>query len=128
MIEETACSSISRSTLIDEPYGHGHRALEDLGVTRKQIRDALSELIADGPNAEEPGYFPQTPRVKHVMKLAVEEARQLKSPDIGTEHLLLALLGEPEGVAMKALESLGVQADNVRDKVLTMLEEERNCS
>jgi ATP-dependent Clp protease ATP-binding subunit ClpC len=81
--------------------------------------------VASGPEAEGSDYFPQTPRVRHVMKLALEEARQLKSPQIGTEHLLLALLGEPEGVAFKALQTLGIKADDVRSKVLTMLEEER---
>lgn len=108
--------------LIDEPYGHGHRALEELGVTRKQVRDAVDELTEHDDDS--PDYYPQTPRVKHVMKLALEEARRLKSADIGTEHLLLALLGEPDGVAMRALQRIGIQAEDVRAKVLAMLEEE----
>ena len=114
--------------LIDEPRGHAHRALEGLGLDRRHVRQALAELIAEGPESDGSDYFPQTPRVRHVMKLALDEARRLKSPNIGTEHLLLALLGEPEGVAMKALEALGVKADDVRAKVLTMLEEERQSS
>ena len=93
--------------LIDEPDGHGHRALESFGLTRRQVRDALGEMIAEGPDAADVDSYLPTPRVKHVMKLAIEEARQLKSPDVGTEHLLLALLGEPEGVAVKALDGLG---------------------
>jgi ATP-dependent Clp protease ATP-binding subunit ClpC len=112
--------------LIDEPRGHGHRALESLGVTRGQVRKALAELTAEGPETDAQDYFPQTPPVKHVMRLAVEEARRLKSPHIGTEHLLLALLGEPQGVAMKALAALGVKPESVRDKILAMLEEERS--
>jgi ATP-dependent Clp protease ATP-binding subunit ClpC len=111
--------------LIDEPRGHGHRALESLGVTRGQVRNALAELIAKGPDADGPDYYPQTPRIKHVMQLALEEARNLKSPHIGTEHLLLALLGEPDGVAMKALAALGVRPDSVREKILALLNEER---
>ena len=112
--------------LIDEPRGHGHRALESLGVTRGQVRSALAELTAEGPEADGPDYYPQTPPIKHVMKLALEEARNLKSPHIGTEHLLLALLGEPEGVAMKALAALGIRPENVREKILAMLNEERS--
>ncbi len=111
--------------LIDEPAGHGHRALESLGVTRGQVRDALAELTAEKSEADGPDYYPQTPRIKHVMKLALDEARSLKSPHIGTEHLLLALLGEPEGVAMKALAALGLKPESVRDKILAMLEAER---
>lgn len=111
--------------LIDESKGHGHRALESLGVTRGQVRKALAELTAEGPETDVPDFFPQTPPIKHVMKLAIEEARRLKSPHIGTEHLLLALLGEPEGVAMKALAALGIKPESVREKVLAMLDEER---
>ena len=112
--------------LIDEPAGHGHRALDSLGITRGQLRSALAELTAEGPEADGADYFPQTPRIKHVMKLALDEARNLKSPHIGTEHLLLALLGEPDGVAMKALAALGVKPESVRDKILAMLDEERS--
>ena len=111
--------------LIDEPKGHGHRALESLGVTRGQVRKALAELTAEGPETDVPDFFPQTPPIKHVMKLAIEEARRLKSPHIGTEHLLLALLGEPQGVAIKALAALGIKPENVREKILAMLDEER---
>jgi ATP-dependent Clp protease ATP-binding subunit ClpC len=111
--------------IIDEPRGHGHRALESLGVTRGQVRSALAELVAEGSDADGPDYFPQTPRIKHIMQLALVEARNLKSPHIGTEHLLLALLGEPDGVAMKALAALSVRPENVRERILTMLDEER---
>lgn len=112
--------------LIDEPAGHGHRALESLGVTRGQVRSALADLTAGMSEADRLDCYRQTPRIKHVMQLALDEARSLKSPHIGTEHLLLALLGEPDGVAMKALAALGVRPENVREKILAMLDEERS--
>jgi len=111
--------------LIHEPQGHGHRALENLGVTHAQARRALAELVAEEPDADGVDYFPQTPRIKHVMELALAEARRLKSPSVGTEHLLLALLGEPEGVAIKVLASLGIKPESVRDEILAMLNEEQ---
>jgi ATP-dependent Clp protease ATP-binding subunit ClpC len=89
------------------------------------VRKALAELTAEGPETDVPDFFPQTPPIKHVMKLAIEEARRLKSPHIGTEHLLLALLGEPQGVAIKALAALGIKPESVREKILAMLDEER---
>ena len=111
--------------LIHEPLGHGHRALESLGVTHTQARRALAALVAEGPEADVPDYFRKTPRIKHVMELALAEARRLKSANIGTEHLLLALLGEPEGVAMKVLANLGIKPESVRDEILGMLAKER---
>ncbi len=111
--------------LIREPLGHGHRALEKLGVTHAQARRALAELVAEEAEVDGPDYYPQTPLIKHVMELALAEARRVKSGSIGTEHLLLALLGEPEGVAIKVLTRLGVKPESVRDEVLGMLAEEQ---
>ncbi len=111
--------------LIHECHGHGHRALEKLGVTHAQARQALSELVAEEPDTDVPDFFPQTPRAKHVMEMALDEARRLKSADVGTEHLLLALLGEADGAAVKVLGILGVKPESVRDEVLRMLDEER---
>jgi ATP-dependent Clp protease ATP-binding subunit ClpC len=103
---------------------HGHQALEKLGVTLKQLRSALADEAASGEQTNLPEYFHQTDHAKHVMSIAVEEARALKSNHIGTEHLLLALLGEPEGVAFKTLERLNLTPDQVRQEVLAMLEAE----
>lgn len=110
--------------LVREHDGHGHRALTNLGVSLKQVRAALAELVAVGPDQESPDVLHQSPRFKHVMAMALEEARALKKPHIGTEHLLLALLREPEGVAMKVLAKLNVKPEAVRDEVLRMLKEE----
>jgi ATP-dependent Clp protease ATP-binding subunit ClpC len=111
--------------LTREPEGHGHRALENLGVSHKEVRKAVEELVSGDQHHDAPDGFHQTPRAKHVMEMALAEARQLKSGDVGTEHLLLAILDEPEGVAMHALEKLDVHPDQVRKEIFDMLEQER---
>ncbi len=110
--------------LVREPEGHGHRALENLGVTLKQLRRALDELVEPDPDTEIPDAFHQTPRARHVMAMAVEEARGHKDAHLGTEHLLLALLREPEGVAMQALAKLNLTAQTVGAEVQRLLREE----
>ena len=111
--------------LIHEPEGHGHRALAELGISLKQARASLSSLVQEGPHKELPKGFHQTPQAKQVMAMALEEARVLKRGKIGTEHLLLALLREPDGVAVHVLEKLGLTADQIRSEIEDMLEEER---
>jgi ATP-dependent Clp protease ATP-binding subunit ClpC len=115
--------------LIREPEGHGHRALENLGVDLKHARDAVHQIIEDGPDTELPdGGLHFSSRCKHVMELALIEARRQKSPNIGTEHLLLGLLQEKEGVALQALAKLNLTPTQVEQEVLRMLEEERACA
>lgn len=111
--------------LVREPQGHGHRALESLGVTYKQIGLAVKDLVAAESHTEIPEDFHQTPRIMHVMQMAVEEARVHKHAHLGTEHLLLALLRESDGVAMKALSSLNLTADQVRHEVEKLLKAEQ---
>jgi ATP-dependent Clp protease ATP-binding subunit ClpC len=111
--------------LVREPDGHGHQALENLGVTLKQLRGALKELLEDDPHTDTPEAYHLTPRAKHVMAMAVEEAREHKNADLGTEHLLLALLREPEGVAMQVLAKLNLTGQAVHDEVERILQEER---
>jgi ATP-dependent Clp protease ATP-binding subunit ClpC len=111
--------------LMHEKYGHGHRALEELGLKYRQVRQAVEKLVEGQAQTDVPDGFHQTPRAKHVMAVAVEEARKLHSTHIGTEHLLLALLAEPEGVAMKALATLGVTAEAVRQEVLSLIEDDK---
>ena len=111
--------------LVREPQGHGHRALANLGVTLKELRRALGDLVADGPDTETPEAFHQTPQARHVMAMAVEEARGHKDAHLGTEHLLLALLREPDGVAMQVLAKLGLAGQAVREEVERLLRAER---
>lgn len=110
--------------LLREPQGHGHRALEKLGVTLKQARAAIESVVAAGPSTQLPDSFHQTEHARRVMSLAVEQARKLKHSHIGTEHLLLGLLEEPDGVAYKSLSVLNLKPTQVRDEVLTMLAQE----
>lgn len=110
--------------LVREPEGHGHRALENLGVTLKEMRIALMALVAGEADTEIPEEFHMTERVKHVMAMAIDEARARKDADVGTEHLLLALLGEPEGVAMQVLAKLDLTAQAVGEEVERILHEE----
>ncbi|MFP4354295.1 MAG: Clp protease N-terminal domain-containing protein [Phycisphaerae bacterium] len=114
--------------LIREPEGHGHRALEAVGVDIRHAREALAEIVEPGPDVDIPEFFHQTPHIKHVMSVALDQARQLRSPNIGTEHLLLALLDETEGVAVRLLDHLGVQRGRVREEVISMLEAEHATS
>lgn len=110
--------------LMKEPQGHGHMALESLGATYKQLCAAVTDLVEVGSDTDIPDAFHQTPRAMHVMDMAVEEARARKHTHLGTEHLLLALLRESDGVAMKALNSLGLDADKVRQKVEGLIKAE----
>lgn len=111
--------------LIREPAGHGHRALESLGADLAHVREALAKLVDEGPETFIPDGFHLTERCRHVMELALEEARRLRHGHIGTEHLLLALLGEPDGVAMRVLAELNIAPEAVRDEVEAMLDKER---
>lgn len=111
--------------LIREPEGHGHRALENLGLDLKTVRQAVLDLVEEGTNTDIPDGVCPTEHFKHVMEAAIQEARHLKHGHVGTEHLLLALLEETEGVAIKVLASLDVKPQAVRNEILTMLEQER---
>jgi len=111
--------------LVREPQGHGHKALANLGVTLKQLRKALRDVVESGPDEAIPDAFHQTPQVKHVMAMAVEEARSHKDSHLGTEHLLLALLREADGVAMRVLARLNLTGQAVRAEVQRLLQVER---
>jgi len=112
--------------LVREPEGHGHKALANLGVTLKQVRHALRDLVGADSDTEIPTAFHQTPQAKAVMAMAVEEARAHKDAHLGTEHLLLALLREPDGVAMQALARLNLTGRAVHEEVERLLQEERS--
>ena len=112
--------------LVREREGHGHRALENLGVTYHQLRQAV-ESVSGAPETDVPEEFHQTPRAKHVMAMAVEEARARKDTHLGTEHLLLALLRETDGVAMKALATLKLSPKAVGEEVERLLAGERSA-
>ncbi len=108
--------------LIGEGTGIAAKTLKQMGVNLKDARVEVEKIIGRGSGfvAVE---IPFTPRAKRVLELAWDEARQLGHNYIGTEHLLLGLIREGEGVAAKVLESLGVDISRVRSNVLRMLSE-----
>lgn len=107
--------------LIAEGEGVAAQALEQLDVSLERVREKVEEVI--GVSATAPvGSPPFTPRAKKVLELALREALQLGHNYIGTEHLLLGLLREGEGVAAQVLVSLGVDLNSVREQVMRVLE------
>ncbi len=107
--------------LVQEGSGLAARVLKNLDVDLRKIRTAVEKLIPHGPPTVQMGQLPFTPRAKRVLELAQGEANQLGHDHIGTEHLLLGLLRENEGVAAQVLMNLGLKLEDVREEVLEVL-------
>jgi ATP-dependent Clp protease ATP-binding subunit ClpC len=97
--------------------------LEELGVALEDVRIAVERMVGFGGDTKTKGELPYTPRTKKVLQLAVAEAQAMQQPYVGTEHLLLALLREGEGVAAQVLQSLNVRLDEALDGVRRCVEE-----
>ena len=106
--------------LVREREGVAARVLESLGVELYRVRQAVEFIIGRGDRIVL-GEIGLTPRAKKVIELAVDEARRLNHHYIGTEHLLLGLVREGEGIAAGVLESLGVKLENVRTQTIQVL-------
>jgi ATP-dependent Clp protease ATP-binding subunit ClpC len=106
--------------LIHEGEGVAARALESLGISLEAVRQQVEEIIGPGEQASS-GHIPFTPRVKKVLELSLREARELGHSYIGTEHILLGLLREGEGVAAQVLVKLGADLSRVRQQVIAVL-------
>jgi ATP-dependent Clp protease ATP-binding subunit ClpC len=106
--------------LVRETEGVAARVLSNLGVELSKVRSAVEFIIGRGEKAV-PGEIGLTPRAKKVIELAVDEARRLNHSYIGTEHLLIGLLREGEGVAAGVLESLGVTLEKIRSETNRIL-------
>jgi ATP-dependent Clp protease ATP-binding subunit ClpA len=102
--------------LIHEGEGVAAKALESLGISLEAVRQQVEEIIGQGQQAPS-GHIPFTPRAKKVLELSLREALQLGHNYIGTEHILLGLIREGDGVAAKALDALGISLDTVRQQV-----------
>jgi ATP-dependent Clp protease ATP-binding subunit ClpC len=89
--------------LLGEPAGVAYRVLEAHGMTLKGVREEIAELIGPGKQAQRGGHIPFTPRAKKTLELALREALQLKHNYIGTEHILLGLMREGDGVAAQVM-------------------------
>ncbi len=106
--------------LVRENDGVAARVLANLGVDIKKVRDAVNHVVGRGERLPE-GEIGLTPRAKKVIELAVDEARRLNHHYIGTEHILLGLLREGEGLAAGVLISLGVSLESLRQQVIQVL-------
>ena len=107
--------------LIKEGSGVAANVLRNLEIDLRKIRLEVEKIVQSGPDTVAMGKLPYTPRAKKVIELAFEEARSLGHNYVGTEHLLLGLLREQEGVAARVLINLGVRLDDVREEVLNLL-------
>jgi len=106
--------------LIREEEGVAARALQSLGISLYDVRAQVEEIIGRGTSAPV-GHIPFTPRAKKVLELSLREALQLGHNYIGTEHILLGLIREGEGVAARVLYNLGADLDRVRNQVIQLL-------
>lgn len=100
--------------------GVGAKALEALGITPDVVRERV-EAIIGRHQATRTGQIPFTPRAKKALELALRESMQLGQNYIGTEHILLGLVREGEGVGFEVLQSLGAELDRVRKTVVELL-------
>ncbi|WP_404386168.1 ATP-dependent Clp protease ATP-binding subunit [Knoellia locipacati] len=106
--------------LIHEGEGVASKALESLGISLDAVREQVQEIIGQGQQAPT-GHIPFTPRAKKVLELSLREALQLGHNYIGTEHILLGLIREGEGVAAQVLVKLGADLGRVRQQVIQLI-------
>ncbi len=107
--------------LVQEGSGVAANVLKNMTIDLEKIRHEVEKIVKTGPSMVTMGQLPFTPRAKKVLELSLEEASQLSHNYIGTEHLLLGLIRENEGIAAQVLMNLGIKLDEVRDEVLEFL-------
>ena len=107
--------------LIKEGSGVAANVLKNFDIDLRKIRMEVEKLVQSGPDMVTMGKLPQTPRAKKVIEYSMEEARNLNHNYVGTEHILLGLLREQEGVAAQVLMNLGLKLEDVREEVLNLL-------
>lgn len=107
--------------LVKEGSGVAANVLKNLDIDLRKIRLEVEKIVQSGPDMVTMGKLPQTPRAKKVIDYSIEEARNLNHNYVGTEHLLLGLLREQEGVAAQVLMNLGLKLEDVREEVLNLL-------
>ena len=109
--------------LMEEGNGVGAKALEAMQITVETVREQVEEITGRGQVSPRKGHIPFTPAAKKVLEFSLREALQLGHRYIGTEHILLGLLREGDGVAAQVLVALGADLDGVRDRVIQLLAE-----
>jgi ATP-dependent Clp protease ATP-binding subunit ClpC len=102
--------------------GMAAKALESMGISPDAVRERVEEVNGRGEQAPS-GHIPFTPQAKEVLKLALDESIQLGHQYIGTEHILLGLIREGDGVAARVLTGLGADLNGARDQVIRLLDE-----
>ena len=107
--------------LVQEGSGVAANVLKNMSIDLEKIRHEVEKIVKTGPSMVTMGQLPFTPRAKKVLELSMEEASQLSHNYIGTEHLLLGLIRENEGIAAQVMMNLGVKLDEVREEVLEFL-------
>ncbi|MGA0870265.1 MAG: Clp protease N-terminal domain-containing protein, partial [Planctomycetota bacterium] len=103
--------------LVQEGSGVAANVLKNMNIDLEKVRHEVEKIVKTGPSMVTMGQLPFTPRAKKVLELSMEEASQLNHNYIGTEHLLLGLIKENEGIAAQVLRNRGVQLDEVREEV-----------
>src|SRR5262249_18007031 len=107
--------------LVREGSGIAVRVLKNLDIDLRKVRVEVEKIVQSGPDRVTMGKLPQTPRAKKVIEYAIEEARIFNHNYVDTEHLLLGLLREPDGVAGQVLRNLGLKLEDVREEMLALL-------
>src|SRR2546425_1304131 len=108
--------------LIRLGQGTAVKVLEQMGVILETVRLEIEKQVGTGPDQRVFGNIPYTPRVKHVLALAAKEARALNHTYVGTEHILLGLLREGDGVAARVLKNLDINTEETRQHILRELD------
>jgi ATP-dependent Clp protease ATP-binding subunit ClpC len=106
--------------LIDEGEGVAAKALESLGISLEGVRSQVEAIVDKGEQVP-PDKIPFTPRTKKVLELSLREAAELGHDSIGTEHILLGLVREGDGIAAQVLVELGAELTRVRQQVIQLL-------
>ena len=107
--------------LVQEGSGVAANVLKNMGIELDKIRMEVEKIVKTGPSMVTMGQLPFTPRAKKVLELSMEEASNLGHNYIGTEHLLLGLIKENQGIAAQVLLNLSVKLEDVREEVLDFL-------
>jgi ATP-dependent Clp protease ATP-binding subunit ClpA len=107
--------------LAKEGDGVAANVLKNLDVDLRRIRLEVEKIVQAGPDRVQAGKLPQTPHARKVIEYSIEEARKLEHKYVGTEHLLLGLLREQEGVAAQVLVNMGLRLEDVREELLELL-------
>src|SRR5271157_4223965 len=102
--------------LIKEGSGVAANVLKNLDIDLRKIRLEIEKIVQSGPHMASVGKLPQTPTAKKVIEYSIEEARSFKHHYVGTEHLLLGLMREQEGIAAQILINLGLRLQDLREE------------